>query len=319
MKVVIAGGTGFLGNAVTRRLVERGDDVVVLSRNRDASVAAGARVVEWSGTTVGPWVSELDGADAIVNLTGESIGVRPTRNNRERLIRSRVEPIAALAAACATAAAPPRVWVQVAAVGIFGDTGDAALDETATPSGLGPPELVTTCLAWEQAFEHAAASVERSVLFRLGVVVGPGDKLTSMLARLVRFGLGGRAGNGRQWVSWIALDDVAAGVERALDDETMIGTYHLVAPEPITNRDMMATLRRLVGRRLGPPAPALAIRIGAWLQGSAPSLVLASQRAIPKRLLDAGFAFSATTFEAAARRALENSHRSSSPPPPSRR
>lgn len=319
MKVVVAGGTGFLGGAVTTRLVDRGDDVVVLSRRRDASAAPGARVVEWSGSAIGPWASEVDGADAIVNLTGESIGVRPTRRNRERLIRSRVEPIAALAGASAAAVDPPGVWVQVAAVGIFGDTGDDVLDESTTASGLGPPELVSTCLAWEHAFDHAARTVGRPVLFRLGVVVGPGDKLTSMLARLVRLGLGGRAGSGRQWVSWIALADVVAGVERAIDDPTVAGTYHLVAPEPITNRDMMATLRRLLGRRFGPPAPALAIRIGAWLQGSAPSLVLASQRAVPRRLLDAGFEFSATTFEDAARLALENSGQSTSSAAPPRR
>lgn len=319
MKVVVAGGTGFLGGVVASRLVERGDDVVVLSRRSDASVPPGARVVEWSGSWVGPWASELEGADAIVNLTGESIGVRPTRRNRERLIRSRVEPIAALAAARSAAADPPAVWVQAAAVGIFGDTGNDVLDEATTPTGLGPPELVSTCLAWEHAFDHAAHSVDRPVLFRLGVVVGPGDKLTTMLARLIRLGLGGRAGSGRQWVSWVALADVVSGIERALDDATVTGTYHLVAPEPITNRDMMATLRRLVGRRFGPPAPALAIRVGAWLQGSTPSLVLASQRAVPRRLLDGGFRFSATTFEDAARRALENSDQSASSAAPSRR
>lgn len=305
-KIVVAGGTGFLGRAVTTALVGRGDDVVVLSRRADAEVVPGARMATWSGAGPGPWAAELDGASAVVNLTGLSIGSRPTPRNRRRLVTSRVEPIAALAAGVAAATDPPPVWVQIAAVGVFGDAGDQVLDETTMPSGLGPPELVRTCLAWEHAFEHAAATVERPVLLRLGAVVGPGDQLSSTLAQLARLGLGGRAGSGRQWVSWVAVDDVVAAVTRALDDTSMRQTYHVTSPNPVTNREMMATVRRLVGRRFGPPAPAFAVRIGAWLYGAAPSLVLASQRAVPRRLTDAGFEFAVSDFETAARRALES-------------
>lgn len=303
MKVVIAGGSGFLGQAVARCLVARGDDVVVLARG-DPPPGTSGRAVSWDGRTLGSWAGELDGADALVNVTGASIGTRPTRRNVDRLIRSRVEPITALRDAIAAASTPPRVWVQTAAVGIFGDTGDEVLDESSIPSGIGPRALVGVCLAWEHAFAEAAESADRHVLLRLGAVVGGGDKLTSTLARLTRLGLGGRAGSGHQWVSWIALADVVATIVAAIDDEQRSGLYHVAAPEAVTNREMMATFRRLLRMPVGIPAPSLAVRVGAWVQGNNPSLVLAGQRALPRRLLDAGFEFAQPAFAPALRQAL---------------
>jgi len=305
MKVVIAGGSGFLGHALASSLAARGDDVVVLARRHRPSTAPG-RTVIWDGQRVGDWAEELDGAAAVVNLTGASIATRPTRRNVDRLIRSRVEPIAALRDGIAAAGAPPRVWVQSAAVGIFGDTGDEVLTEDAVPSGLGPVGLVRTCLAWEHAFAEVAGSAGRDVLLRLGVVVGGGDRLTSTLAGLARRGLGGAAGSGRQWVSWVALADVVATFTRAIDNPTMSGLYHLTAPNPVTNRELMATLRRLLGVRVGLPAPGPLVRLGAWLQGNNPDLVLASQRVVPSRLLAEGAAFAEPGLEPALRRALDD-------------
>ena len=165
--------------------------------------------------------------------------------------------------------------------------------------------MVTVCLAWEGAFQQASAAVERTVLLRMGIGLGGrNDPATAKLAQLVRFGLGGRVGSGRQWVSWVGLDDLLTAMILAIDDDTMTGTYHVTSPNPVTNAEMMATYRRLLGRRIGLPSPAWLARIGAPTLGSNASLALTGRRVVPTRLLERGFTFEQPDFESAARKAL---------------
>jgi uncharacterized protein (TIGR01777 family) len=305
-RIVIPGGTGYLGQALTLRLVERGDEVVVLTRgptrDRDRD---GWRSVPWDGRALGPWIAELEGAAAIVNLTGRRVDTRATRRNVDELISSRVEPVRVLGEAVRACARPPNVWVQSSSLAIFGEGGDAPIDESTTPSGIGPREMVTVCLAWEGAFHRAAADVERTVLLRVGIGLGgEGDPATAKLSRIVRMGLGGTVGSGRQWVSWVGLDDLLDVMIRAIDGPTMSGLYHATSPNPVTNAAMMATYRRLLGCRVGIPAPALIARLGAPLLGSSGSLALTGRRGVPTRLLDEGFVFRDPHFEPVARHAL---------------
>lgn len=304
-RIVIPGGSGFLGRALAARLIARGDEVVVLSRDCSQRVE-GARLVAWDAGTIGPWLHELEGADAVVHLTGRRVDVRSTRRNVDDLISSRVQPVRVVGEAIERCSAPPRVWVQSSSLAIFGDSGDAVLDERSTPTGIGPREMVTVCLAWESAFRHASASVERTVLLRMGIGLGGrDDPATAKLAQLVRLGLGGRVGSGRQWVSWVALDDLLDAMILAIDDQTMTGTYHVTSPHPVSNAEMMATYRRLLGRRIGVPSPAWLARIGAPLLGSSASLALAGRRVVPTRLIEHGFTFEHPDFEPAARAALD--------------
>lgn len=305
MKIVVPGGSGYLGRALARRLVDRGDDVVVLTRGRvDDPVG---RVAAWDGETLGPWVEELDGADAIVHLTGKRVDVRATRRNIDELITSRVGPVALVGEAVRRCPAPPPVWVQSSTLAIFGNGGDDVITETTMPSGVGPREMVTVAMAWEQAFRLATSSVQRAVLLRTGIAVGGAhDPATAKLAQLVRMGLGGRAGSGRQWVSWVSLDDTVGVMLRAIDDPSMRGTYHVTAPEPIRNAEMMRTYRRQLGRRFGLPSPTVMVRAGAPLLGSSASLALTGRRAIPRRLLDEGYEFVQPDFDTAVRTALAN-------------
>jgi NAD dependent epimerase/dehydratase family enzyme len=179
------------------------------------------------------------------------------------------------------------------------------IDESTTPSGLGPREMVTVCLAWEAAFEQARAGVERSVLLRIGIGLGgEGDPATARLAQIVRLGLGGKVASGRQWVSWVGIDDLLAAMIRAVDDPEMRGTYHVTSPNPVTNAEMMRTYRRLLGRRIGLPAPALGVHLAAPVMGSSASLALTGRRCVPRRLVEEGFEFSQPDFEDAARQAL---------------
>ena len=303
-RIVIPGGSGFLGQALASRLVGRGDEVVILSRDEGQQVE-GTRTVVWDAESIGPWMSELDGADAIVHLTGRRVDVRGTKRNIDELISSRVQPVRVVGEAIERCATPPRVWVQSSSLAVFGNGGDAVLDEHSTPTGIGPREMVTVCLAWEGAFRQASATVARTVLLRMGIGLGGrNDPATAKLAQLVRFGLGGRVGSGRQWVSWVGLDDLLAAMILAIDDDTMTGTYHVTSPKPVPNAEMMSIYRRLLGRRIGLPSPAWLARIGAPILGSSASLALTGRRVVPTRLLERGFTFEQPDFEPAARKAL---------------
>ena len=303
-RIVIPGGSGFLGQALASRLVGRGDEVVILSRDEGQQVE-GTRTVAWDAESIGPWESELDGADVIVHLTGRRVDVRGTKRNIDELISSRVQPVRVVGEAIERCATPPKVWVQSSSLAVFGDGADAVLDEHSTPTGIGPREMVTVCLAWEGAFRQASAAVERTVLLRMGIGLGGrNDPATAKLAQLVRFGLGGRVGSGRQWVSWVGLDDLVTAMILAIDNDTMTGTYHVTSPNPVTNAEMMSTYRRLLGRRIGLPSPAWLARIGAPILGSSASLALTGRRVVPTRLLERGFTFEQPDFEPAARKAL---------------
>lgn len=304
---MIPGGTGYLGRALAGRLVARGDVVVVLTRGAGRQ-GDGWRAVTWDANTLGAWVEEIDGADAIVHLNGRRVDTRATKRNIDELISSRVGPVSVVGKAVRAVGRPPTVWVQASSLAIFGDGGDTVIDESTTPTGVGPREMVTVCLAWEGAFRQAASGVERTVLLRAGIGLGgDGDPATAKLARVVRMGFGGSVGSGRQWVSWVGLDDLLAVMLRAIDSQAMRGTYHVTSPNPVTNAEMMATYRRLLGRRIGLPASAVVVRVGAPLLGSSASLALTGRRCVPTRLLDEGFEFQQPDFGSTARMALERS------------
>ncbi len=302
--VVLPGGSGFLGRSLTRRLAARGDRVTILTRGPSGK-GEGCEFVHWDGRSLGAWVSVLEGADAVVHLSGKRVDCRPTRRNLDQLISSRVDTVRAVGNALETCDAPPRVWVQLSSLAIYGEGGDAVIDESTPPSGRGPAQMVQVCLAWEAAFAGATAGIPRTVLLRAGIGIGgSGDPATDRLAWLVRRGLGGRAGTGTQWVSWVALDDFVEAMVRAIDDSSMAGLYHVTSPNPITNAEMMATYRELLGRRVGLPAPAPVTYLGAILLGSDPALALTGRRCVPARLLDECFEFSIPTFREAAAKAL---------------
>lgn len=306
MKVVIPGGSGYLGQAIAAPLVERGEEVVILSRTK-SSRPDGTRTVLWDASTLGPWVSELDGADAIVHLNGRRVDARASKRNVDELISSRVEPVRVVGEAIRKCANPPGIWVQSSSLALFGEGGDTVIDEQSTPTGIGPREMVTVCLAWEAAFQQASVGVDRTVLLRMGIGLGGrNDPATAKLSQVVRLGLGGRVGSGKQWVSWVGLQDLVRVMLLALDDPSMSGVYHVTAPNPVTNSEMMGTYRRLLGRRFGLAAPAWLARLGAPILGSSASLVLTGRRAVPTRLLQRGFVFSEPDFEATARDALDS-------------
>ena len=284
MKVVLAGGSGALGRRLCADLAAAGHEVVVLTRR----VRPGPyRQVLWDGRTVGDWAGELEGA-AVVNLAGELVDRRPTAANVELLTRSRVEPTRALVEASALLTAPVPVWVQSSTLAIYGDAGDVLLDESAPPAD-GPPQMAGVATAWEAAAEGAHA--ERVVTLRTGIVLDDGTPALDRLWGLARWGLGGRVGPGTQWVSWIHVDDWLAIVRRCLAPGGPSGIVHATGPHPARNADLMAALRRSLGRPAAPPTPALLVKAGAVLLRTDPALALTGRRAVPARLLADGFEF----------------------------
>ncbi len=301
MKVVLAGGSGSLGRRIADDLTSRGDEVVVLTRS--PRQGGRHRQVKWDGATVGPWAAELDGA-AVVNLAGALVDRRPTPANVELLRRSRVEPTAALAAAAAFVPVRPPVWIQASTLAIYGDAGEAVLDETAPPAD-GPPQMSGVARAWEAA--AAGVPVGRQVVLRTGIVLDRDTPALDRLTGLVRWGLGGRIAGGRQWVSWIHIVDFLAIVRRALDDDSLSGVVHVTSPNPVRNAELMATLRQVLHRPAALPTPAVLVRLGAVVLRTDPGLALTGRRCVPARLSDAGFTFSYPTLGSALENLLSGS------------
>jgi uncharacterized protein (TIGR01777 family) len=286
-KVVLAGGTGFIGRSLSPLLLSAGYEVIVLSRSPGPEMR-GVVALAWDGKNLGDWTKSLEGATAVVNLAGRSINCRHTPENRRLIVESRVDSVRVLGQAIGQAAQPPAAFVQAAAIGIYGDTGNRACDESAP---AGDDFVAETCKRWEAAFAEVIAPKTRSVLLRLGVVLGRHGGILQVLRQLTRLFLGGHVGNGRQFISWIHLTDVTRIILWAIENQAVSGTFNTTSPNPVSNAEFMRELRRTWHRPWSPPVPEFAARLGSWLMGTEASLALASQRAVPRRLLEQGFRF----------------------------
>jgi uncharacterized protein len=286
-KVILAGGSGFLGQALGRQLAAEGREVVVLSR--DPRPGAALREVPWNAETVGPWVEELEGAAAIVNFAGRSINCVHTLDNSREILESRVKAVQALGQGWARVRHPPPVWVQASATGFYGNAGDRWCDESlAAGSGF----LAEVCQRWEETFAAQALPGVRRVVLRIGVVLDAEHGALPPLVRLTRRFLGGAAGSGRQFMSWVHREDLVAAFAAALSRPDLSGTYNTCAPHPVSNADFMSELRRVLRRPWCPPAPEFAVKfMASRLMGVDPLLALHGQRVVPQRLQEAGFNF----------------------------
>ena len=286
-RIVIAGGSGFVGRGLTAELLARNLSVTVLTRAPKPR-AEGVAEIAWDGKTFGGWAKSLDGADAVINLAGHSISCVHNAANRRRILESRVDATRALADAIRRADRPPQALVQAGAIGFYGNTGGKARDET-SPGGSG--FLAETCRDWEAALDASALPATRCVILRFGVVLGRDGGALLALVRLTKYFLGGTSGDGRQFISWIHQKDLNRILLATLENKSWSGVFNAVAPQPVTNSEFMRELRRALRRPWSPPAPAFAVRLLAPLLGADASLALGGQRVLPERLLEAGFQF----------------------------
>lgn len=304
MKIIVAGGSGALGRSLTGTLVSRGHEVVVLTRTPAPHAAVrGSRHVHWNGHSLGPWARELDAPEgeqlAVINLAGKLVDTRPTPRNIAELTRSRVESTRVLVEASQQASVPVARWVQASTTAIWSDAGEERLDET-SPIPVGLPQMTGVAQQWEQAL--AGARADHLTVLRSAVVLERGTPALERLLFLVRMGLGGKVSTGRQWFSWIHIQDwerivlIALGLE---GPTVPAGVLVASAPRPVRNAQLMQILRRAMGRRLGMPTPVPVLRLGAIALRTDPDLGLTGRHATSRVLEDAGFEFRHPDLESA--------------------
>ncbi|MFF8594172.1 TIGR01777 family oxidoreductase [Streptomyces sp. NPDC015220] len=294
MKIVLPGGTGQVGSILERALTAAGHQVVVLSRR-----PAHPRQVLWDGRTMGPWAEEIDGSDVVVNLAGRSVSCRYTPVHLREMMDSRVDSARVVGEAIATAARPPRVWLQMSTATIYAHRFDAPNDERDGIIGGSEPGVpdywsysVDIAKAWEREQERARTPHTRKVALRSAMVMSP-DRggVLDVLLGLVRLGLGGPVAGGAQYVSWIHDRDFVRAVTFLMDREDIAGPVNLASPAPLPQRALMRALRAARGVPFGLPATGWMAGIGAFVLRSDTELLLKSRRVVPGRLLEAGFAF----------------------------
>jgi uncharacterized protein (TIGR01777 family) len=306
MKIVIPGGSGKVGTVLARAFHGTRHDVVILSRTPKV---APWRVRIWDGKTMSGWAEEIDGSDVVVNLAGRSVDCRYTPANRELIRTSRLDSTRIVGEAIARAANPPRVWLQASTATIYAHRYDAANDEQTGVLGGREPDSPDTwrfsidvATAWERVLNEAATPRTRKVLMRSAMTMSPDHGgIFDVLLRLVRLGLGGRVGDGRQFVSWIHDQDFVAAVRWLIDHEEFSGPVNLASPNPLPYSEFMRALRSEFGMPVGLPATRWMVEIGTFLLRTESELVLKSRRVVPTRLLDSGFRFQFPTWPEAAR------------------
>ena len=305
MKIVMPGGSGQVGTLLARRFVAEGHDVVVLSRTPRS---APWRVVAWDAESLGEWMAEFEGADAIVNLTGRSVNCRYTAANRREIMDSRIDSTRIVGQAITRAKRPPRVWLQMSTATIYAHRFDAPNDEaTGILGGLEPdaPDTwrfsIDVAKCWEEAANEAVVPETRKVLLRSAMVMSP-DRggVFDTLRGLTRYGLGGTIGSGRQFMSWIHEQDFVRAIQWLIEHDELSGPVNLASPNPLPQAEFMQSLRAACGARIGLPATRWMLEVGTFLMRTESELILKSRRVIPGRMLQSGFRFDCPDWPAAA-------------------
>lgn len=296
LRIVLPGGSGQIGQLLARYFYAQGHEVIVLARR---PAITPWRTALWDAQSPGVWTRELDGADLVINLAGRSVNCRYNSANRREIKESRVRSTRVLGEAIAHAAHPPALWINASTATIYRHALDRPMDEHSGELGgneSGAPSTwnfsIDVARSWERAFFESPTPQTRKVAIRSAMVMSP-DRggVFDMLLRLVRFGLGGAAGSGRQYVSWVHDADFLTAIEFLIAHAELDGVVNVSSPEPLPNREFMRVLRRAWGAGIGLAASRWMLEIGAVFLGTETELILKSRRVVPARLLEAGFQF----------------------------
>jgi uncharacterized protein (TIGR01777 family) len=285
--VILAGGSGFLGQNLARFLVHEGYSVVVLTRTPQLGNAV--RSIEWDGRTRGSWMRFISGAKAVVNLAGRSVNCLYDGKNRREILNSRLDSVRILGEAIRVAEQPPKAFIQATSLAIYGDSAERINDEYAPPGSDFSAEV---CQRWEEVIHEIELSSTRRIILRLGLVLGRGGGVLAPLVRLTRFYLGGSIGNGRQYISWIHVDDLSEMIRWSIERPDVQGIYNATGPSPVINREFMRELRKVLNRPWSPATPVFVVKVGTkFVMRTESSLALTGRRCIPRRFLQQGFEF----------------------------
>jgi uncharacterized protein (TIGR01777 family) len=286
-KIIIAGGTGFIGQGLIKYFGEH-NDIIVLTRhpqvNRDR-----VKYVWWDGETLHGWEKNLEKADLLINLAGKSVNCRYTEKNKQEIFDSRTASTRILGEAINTLEHAPKLWVNAGSATIYRHAQDRPMDEFT--GEIQDDFSVQVCKRWEAAINGIDTPHTRKVILRIAITLGADGGVIHPYLNMVKFGLGGYQGNGRQLYSWVHITDVCRMIEWLHEHPEQAGTYNCSAPNPISNRQFMQTLRKAAGQSFGLPATSWMLSIGACLVGTEKELLLKSRWVIPTRALQAGFTF----------------------------
>lgn len=305
LRIVIPGGNGQVGTVLSRHFHAQGHEVVVLARN---TFPAPWRAVSWDGEHAGPWASELEDSDIVINLAGRSVNCRYTAANRKAMMDSRIQTTRLLSRAISQLARPPRLWMNASTATIYRHIHDRAMDEQTGEIGGNEPDApakwkfsIDIATNWEAAFFDAETPNTRKIALRSSMIMSP-DRggIFDTLLRLVRFGLGGTSGSGKQFISWIHDADFISALEFLIAHDEFSGAVNISSPNPLPNRDFMKSLRQAWGSPIGLPATSWMLELGSFFLRTETELVLKSRRVIPRRLLNAGFRFQFPDWPSAA-------------------
>ncbi|ATP56860.1 TIGR01777 family protein [Pedobacter ginsengisoli] len=284
-KIIIAGGTGFLGSAIIKAFPDY--EIVVLTRTIRKN-EQNIRYVLWDAKNIGNWTKELEGSKAIINLVGRSVNCRYTNANKQEIINSRVDAALVIGKAIGELNKPPEVWVNAGSAAIFGNSGDEVkVEDSPTGSGFSPE----VCKAWEKAFARYDTPKTRKVFLRIGMVLQQNGGILKPFLNMAKFGLGGKIGTGTQYMTWIHEQDFTDLIRYAILDAEIKGIVHAASPFPVTNKEFMKTIRQSIYIPFGLPNPAIFIKIGAVFIGTEAELVLSGRRVISSVLQKNGFKF----------------------------
>lgn len=297
MKIVIPGGSGQVGTVLARAFQAEGHEVVILSRK--ASDKLPWRVVEWDAKTLGDWTGELEGADVVINLAGRIVNCRYNDENRREIMDSRVNSTKAVGEAILKAKNPPQTWLQSSTATIYAHRYDAPNDELTGIIGgdeKSAPDTwnfsIDVARNWEKTANEFELPETRLVLMRSAMTMSPDkDGIFDVMLGLVRKGLGGTAGDGRQYISWVHDVDFIRAVNWLISHEELSGAVNIASPNPLPNKEFMHIFREAWGTKIGLPAAEWMLEIGAFFMGTETELILKSRCVVPARLLESGFEF----------------------------
>jgi uncharacterized protein len=307
-KIILAGGTGFIGQEMTKYFGKE-NTIVILTRqiknektNRNdfdslsPSDLQNVKYVKWDGKTGGDWINEINGADLIINLAGKSVNCRYTEKNKKEIFDSRTNAVKAIGEAINKCRLSPALWINASSATIYRDAMDKPQDEYT--GEIHDDFSVQVCKRWEKTFYEQHTPQTRKVALRMAITLGPGGVLIPYF-NLLKFGLGGKQGSGKQMYSWIHSKDTCRMIEWIYDHKEIEGTYNCSSPNPVTNEEFMKTFRKITGHVIGLPAYKWMLQIGAPLIGTEPELVLKSRWVVPTKMAETGFQFSYPKLEEA--------------------
>jgi uncharacterized protein len=299
-KIVIAGGTGFIGQEMIKYFGSDNEMIILTrqtkqsqnNRNRYDSLSdkdlRKTKFIKWDAKTTGEWTKELEHADLLINLTGRTVNCRYTEKNKKEIFDSRTDAVRVLGKAIRSCDHPPALWINASSATIYRHATDKPQDEVT--GEFHDDFSVKVCQRWEKTFFEESTVASRKVALRMAITFGPGGVLIPYF-NLLKFGLGGKQASGRQMYSWVHIEDTCRMIEWIYDHQELEGIYNCCSPHPVTNKEFMSVLRSVTGHKFGLPAFTWMLKLGAPLIGTETELVLKSRWVIPTKILQTGFEF----------------------------